>query len=127
MDRRTFALAGLIALIPSGLGAEDAQDKAAVLLKHDLVVTATRLETPEKKVGSSLTVVTGEELVRTGKALVLEALEAVLGLSTIRNGGPGATASVSGDASDCDDVHPPDLPICRKTSNRPFSSSFMVT
>ena len=95
MDRRTLALTGLIALIPSGLGAEDAQDKAAVLLKHDLVVTATRLETPEKKVGSSLTVVTGEELVRTGKALVLEALEAVLGLSTIRNGGPGATASVS--------------------------------
>ena len=36
-------------------------------LKHDLVVTATRLETPEKKVGSSLTVISGEELIRHGQ------------------------------------------------------------
>ena len=64
-------------------------------LRHDIVVTATRLETPEKKVGSSLTVITGEELVRTGKTFVLDALESVLGLSTVRNGGPGAAASVS--------------------------------
>jgi vitamin B12 transporter len=99
MDRRTTALAGplalILALLPSGLGAEDAQDKAAQFPKHELVVTATRLETPEKKVGSSVTVVTGEELARTGKAFVLEALESVLGVSTVRNGGPGAASSVS--------------------------------
>lgn len=95
MDRRTLALAGLLALLPAGLRADDSQDKAAVALRHDVVVTATRLETPEKKVGSSLTVITGEELLRTHKAFVLEALESVLGLSTTRNGGPGATASVS--------------------------------
>ena len=94
MDRRTLALAGLLALVPSFLHAEDAQDKTAVR-RHDIVVTATRLETPEKKVGSSLTVITGEELARSHKAYVLEALEDVLGLSTLRNGGPGATASVS--------------------------------
>ncbi len=99
MGRRTTVLACPLALVliflPSGLGAEDAQDKAAPAPKHELVVTATRLETPERRVGSSLTVVTGEELVRTGKSFVLEAVEAVLGLSTVRNGGPGATASVS--------------------------------
>ncbi|OGD18729.1 MAG: hypothetical protein A2Y70_03415 [Candidatus Aminicenantes bacterium RBG_13_64_14] len=95
MDRRTLALAGLLALIPTGLQADDPQDKTTSALRHDIVVTATRLETPEKKVGSSLTVITGEELARGHKAYVLEALENVLGLSTLRNGGPGATSSVS--------------------------------
>jgi vitamin B12 transporter len=95
MDRRTVALAGLLALIPAGLQADDPQDKTGSALRRDIVVTATRLETPEKKVGSSLTVITGEELARSHKAYVLEALEDVLGLSTLQNGGPGASASVS--------------------------------
>jgi len=95
MALRTLVVAALVALVPASSAAQDAQDQAATSLRHDLVVTATRLQTPEKKVGSSLTVVTGEELVRTGKAFVLDALEAALGLSTVRNGGPGATASVS--------------------------------
>ncbi|MCX6568704.1 MAG: TonB-dependent receptor [Candidatus Aminicenantes bacterium] len=95
MNRRTLALAGLLALIPAGLQADDAQDKTSPPLRRDIVVTATRLETPEKKVGSSLTVITSEELARSHKAFVLEALEDVLGLSTLRNGGPGATSSVS--------------------------------
>jgi len=95
MNRRTLALAGLLALIPAGLSADDPQDKTSSALRRDIVVTATRLETPEKKVGSSLTVITGEELARSHKAYVLEALEDVLGLSTLRNGGPGATSSVS--------------------------------
>ena len=99
MDKRILVLAiliaGLLSSIPSGLVAENPQDNAPSALKHDVVVTATRLETPEKKVGSSITVVTAEDLVRTGRVFVLDALEAVLGLSTVRTGGPGATASVS--------------------------------
>lgn len=95
MALRNFILAALAALIPCVAVARGAQDEATVPLKHDVVVTATRLETPERKVGSSLTVVSGDELVRTGKAFVLEALETVLGLSTVRNGGPGAASSVS--------------------------------
>lgn len=95
MARRTLVLAALAAVLSSPLAAQDSRDQSAPPLKHDIVVTATRLETPEKKVGSSLTVVSGEELVRTGHAFVLDALEAVLGLSTVRNGGPGATSSVS--------------------------------
>ncbi len=95
MNRRTLALAGLLALVPAGLHADKTPQDKAVVPRHDIVVTATRLETPEKKVGSSLTVITGEELARTRKAFVLDALESVLGLSTTRNGGPGATAAVS--------------------------------
>ncbi len=95
MTRRTLALAAAIALIPCGVRAAAAQDQNTPRPKHDIVVTATRLETPERKVGSSLTVITGDELVRTGEPFVLDALEAVLGLATSRNGGPGAAASVS--------------------------------
>jgi vitamin B12 transporter len=95
MAPRTLVLAAFAALLSSSLAAQDPQTRAAAPLKHEIVVTATRLETPEKKVGSSLTVVSGEELVRTGRTFVLDALESVLGLSTVRNGGPGATASVS--------------------------------
>ncbi len=99
MARRTTVPAALAALVlstvPVSLAAQEPQARAVPPLRHDVVVTATRLETPERKVGSSLTVVSGEELLRTGRAFVLDALEAVLGLSTVRNGGPGATASVS--------------------------------
>ena len=96
MDKRILALVVIpIILGLSSLSAADDQDKPAQVLRHDIVVTATRTETPERKVGSSLTVITGEELARTHKASVFEALEEVLGLSAFRAGGPGATASVS--------------------------------
>jgi len=95
MSLRTILVAALAALLSSALGAQDAQTGPAAPLKHDLVVTATRIGTPEKKVGSSLTVISGEELVRTGKSFVLDALESALGLSTVRAGGPGAASSVS--------------------------------
>ncbi len=94
MERSALILAVLIAFVPGRIAAEDVQDKPAAAPKHDIVVTATRLETPEKKVGSSVTVITAEELVRTGRTFVFEALEAVLGLTPLQNGGPGAAASV---------------------------------
>jgi vitamin B12 transporter len=97
MTSRTLAAAALAVFLTIGsvpLLSQDAQDRSAPL-RHDVVVTATRLETPEKKVGSSVTIVSVDELVRSGKTFVLDALEAVLGLSTARNGGPGAAASVS--------------------------------
>jgi vitamin B12 transporter len=94
MNRSALALAILVALAPARLVAKNPQDKAVPIPKHDIVVTATRLETPEKKVGSSVTVITADELVRTGRTFVLDALEAALGLSVLRNGGPGSSASV---------------------------------
>jgi vitamin B12 transporter len=95
MSRRALALAAAIALVPCGVRAEDAQDRNVPRPKHDIVVTATRLETPERKVGSSLTVITGDDLVRTGEPFVLDALEAAIGLAATRNGGPGAASSIS--------------------------------
>ena len=96
MVLRTLLVVALVALIPPFSEAQSPpENQSTPPIRHNVVVTATRLETPERKVGSSLTVISGDELVRTGKAFVLDALEAALGLSTVRNGGPGATASVS--------------------------------
>ncbi|HYA48183.1 MAG TPA: TonB-dependent receptor [Burkholderiales bacterium] len=98
MDRSTPALAlvAALALVGAASGrAEDPQTKPASPLQYDLVVTATRVETPGREVASSVTVITCQELLRTRRTMVLEALEDVIGLSVIQNGGPGATASVS--------------------------------
>ena len=98
MDRRTsaFALLAALALAAAAPGrADDSQTKPVPPLQYDLVVTATRVETPGREVASSVTVITAAELARTHRAMVLEALEDVIGLSVIQNGGPGATASVS--------------------------------
>ncbi len=42
----------------------------------EIVVTATRLETPESEIGSSITVITEEEIRKTQQASVLEVLGA---------------------------------------------------
>jgi len=62
-------------------------------LHYEVVVTATRLETPLKEVASSVTVITREELERAKKTSILEALEEVIGISVIQNGPRGGAAS----------------------------------
>jgi len=75
-------------------GQEDREkEKQNLVLQHEVVVTATRLETPIKEVASSITVITREELERARKTSVLEALEEVLGVSVIQNGPKGGAAS----------------------------------
>ncbi|MGB8952568.1 MAG: TonB-dependent receptor [Candidatus Aminicenantales bacterium] len=62
--------------------------------QHEIVVTATRVETPAKEVASSITVITREELEKSKKTNVLEVLQEVLGADVLQNGGTGAAASV---------------------------------
>lgn len=64
-------------------------------LRYDIVVTATRLETPAKEIASSITVITKEDLERMGKTTVLEALQEVLGVLVLQNGPLGGASSVS--------------------------------
>ncbi len=59
-----------------------------------VVVTAHREEIPEEQVGSSVTVITGKDLERSGKVMVLDALRSVPSLEVARNGGPGGTTAV---------------------------------
>lgn len=63
-------------------------------LQHEIVVTATRIETPAKEIASSVTVISREDLERTRKTTVLEALQEVLGVAAIQNGPVGSAASV---------------------------------
>jgi len=94
MNRR--APAAVLILMACGFvaAADEKQDKPPQPIQYNIVVTATRVETPAKEVASSVTVITAQELVRTRKSTVFEALQAIVGLSTVQNGGPGAAASV---------------------------------
>jgi len=73
---------------------KDEKEKQTPPLQYEVVVTATRLETPAKEIASSVTVISKEDLERMKKTTVLEALQEVLGVSIIQNGPPGAAASV---------------------------------
>ena len=75
--------------------AEEAQDAQQQALRHDVVVTATRIETPRREVASSITVVPVEALLLRGRRTVAEALADVAGLAGFQYGGPGGTVSLS--------------------------------
>lgn len=88
------ALSLTVTLAPCALS-EDVADKPQLQkLQHDVVVTATRIETPSKEVASSITVITRTDLLRANKSSVLEILEGVVGTAAIRSGGIGAAASI---------------------------------
>jgi vitamin B12 transporter len=74
---------------------EEQKDKTqAAPEHHEVVVTATRLETPAREVGSSLTLVSGFDLSRFKKTFVLEAVREAPGVSVAQNGGMGEASSV---------------------------------
>ncbi len=99
MDARTPALAAAALIFFCGLAFPDdkgdGKQQPSQSLSYSVVVTATRVETPGREVASSVTVITAEELARTGKPSVFEALRDMVGLSTLQNGGRGAAAAVS--------------------------------
>ena len=85
------ALASVALSLPAlpALASED-----VAMLTPEVVVSATRMETATDKVGSSVTVVTGEEMERRGKVSLIDALSGVPGLSFTRTGGVGATTQI---------------------------------
>lgn len=70
------------------------KEKQTPPLQYEVVVTATRLETPAKEIASSITVISKEDLERMKKTTVLEALQEVLGVTTLQYGPAGGAASV---------------------------------
>lgn len=95
-SRVTFAM--LLAWLPSSLlsdwGVVDiamAEDTAEVA---QIVVTANRIETPVEQVGSSISVITAEEIEQKQEHTLLELLKSVPGIDVIRNGGSGGNTSV---------------------------------
>ncbi len=69
------------------------KEKKTPPLQHEITVTATRIETSTREVASSVTVISREELERTKKTTLLQALEEIMGLTVIQNGPAGGAAS----------------------------------
>jgi vitamin B12 transporter len=59
-----------------------------------VVVTATRLPTPESEVASSVTVITAAEIQQKQERTLPDVLADVPGLNVVQTGGPGGTTSV---------------------------------
>jgi len=74
---------------------EESRSKQQIALQHEIIVTATRLETSSKEIASSVTVITKEELEQTKKTTILEALQEIMGLTFVQSGSSGGAASVS--------------------------------
>jgi len=70
------------------------QEVEETLRLEPVIVTATRMEANPNTLGSSVTVITADELISTRAATVLEALRSVPGVDVVQTGGPGRTASV---------------------------------
>jgi vitamin B12 transporter len=96
MKRFIFAAALALPIVSPLLCSDEGQkDKSqAVVERHEVVVTATRLETPPREVGSAISVISGFDLSRFKKTFVLEALREAPGVTVTQNGGMGEASSV---------------------------------
>ena len=72
---------------------DEAEEKTPVL-EEEIVVSANRYEVPASEVGSSVTVIDGEEIERRNPVAVLDLLRTVPGTEVIHAGGPGKIATV---------------------------------
>lgn len=92
LSRRALVLGALIASTHAHeASAQDAERKDYALAPT--VITAERLELPIDEVGSSVTLITPEQLART--TTVAEALQRTRGISVRSNGGIGTATTVS--------------------------------
>lgn len=80
-----------LALALATTGAAAAQEAERL---EPVVVTATKIETPAERLGTSVTVITGEELETYNYGRIEEALRRVPGVEVQRSGGPGKTTSI---------------------------------
>ncbi|UCE42523.1 MAG: TonB-dependent receptor [Candidatus Aminicenantes bacterium] len=93
MRNKSLAVVLVSILLPFALfAAQEETEKTD--LRHEIVVTASRIATPVKEIATSVTVITKQELEQTKKTFVIEALQEVLGLSILQSGPVGGSASV---------------------------------
>lgn len=92
----TAVLPLLLILLSAGAGTAapaDINDDSDQKPKQ-VVVTATKLETPEEQVGSSITVITSDQIEKMQKTLVRDVLKSVPALDVVSNGYLGGVTSV---------------------------------
>jgi len=91
--KKVFAALPLVMMliVPGGaLAAGEATDEAM----EEVVVTATRIETPAGQVASSVTVITADDIEKKHARTVLDVLRDVPGSSVTHQGGAGGASSV---------------------------------
>jgi len=81
-------------LLNVGPGMAQESDSEAIIVLKTIVVTATRLDTPLREVGSSVDIITAEQIEATQKTALLDVLRDSPGLDVNQSGGPGRTTSV---------------------------------
>lgn len=107
--KHIFILISLMAsfiIVPGSMPAQDSasgtmepgpitdSDKTEPHMKYQIVVTATRVDTPQQELGSTLTVITARQLESMQKTTVLDALRTVPALDITQAGGAGGQTSV---------------------------------
>ncbi|MDY0300252.1 MAG: TonB-dependent receptor [Trichlorobacter sp.] len=94
-QKRTCSMAlGMVMGLCAVAGAEE-QDKSTDIRLEQVVVTANRMETQLKEVGSSITVITAEEIEARQQPLLLDVLRSVPSVDVVRTGTMGGTTSIS--------------------------------
>jgi vitamin B12 transporter len=91
MRTHMIACAVLLGVLPSQAAAQEQPDTVKL---RELVVTATRLETPIADAPGSITVLDGESMRSRGQRFLVDALRTVPGLAIAQSAGPGALTSV---------------------------------
>ena len=85
----------LLGCVTVGIALVSSPSLAQEAISHDeVVVTASRVPVETKKVGSSITVITSEQLEQRQTRLVSDVLRDVPGLAVSSSGGVGATTQV---------------------------------
>jgi vitamin B12 transporter len=88
------ALSMLLVFRTHSANGADSNALAEPVALPTVVVTPTRLPTPESEIGSSITVITDDVIQRKQERTLPNALRDVPGLNVVQNGGPGGTTSV---------------------------------
>src|SRR5207245_1036424 len=84
-----LSVSAVAAVAAEGAGSSDSPDSVEAV-----IVSATRLPTPESQVGSSVTVITAEDIAARQERSLPDILKDVPGLNIVRTGGPGGQAVV---------------------------------
>jgi vitamin B12 transporter len=98
MRNRSWLLAA--AVLSAAPFISRAQDATSVALRNseaeseEIVVSATRIETPINEIGSSITLIPAEEIERKQERTLPDVLRTVPGLNVVQTGGPGGKTSL---------------------------------
>jgi vitamin B12 transporter len=81
-------------LVASAMAPARAADATANNIPENVVVTATRTEQSRELTGTSISVITAEDLTTEQIVVVTDALRETPGLTVVRNGGVGQTTTI---------------------------------